>query len=87
MYNERRSGSSAVRLTFTNCILWANTLPQIQIAVHSPSYSYSNIQGGGNVGSNIDSDPMFVTPIVPLDEASEGVCPQDAVGECESDGA
>ena len=30
MYNERRSGSSAVRLPFPNCILWANTLPQIR---------------------------------------------------------
>ena len=48
--------------TITNSILWGNTAPtgsQIHNASSIPVISFSDIQGSGSSGSNIDADPLF----------------------------
>jgi parallel beta-helix repeat protein len=43
-----------------NCILWGNSGQQISWYVYPPPISYSNVQGFGSGGTNIDSDPLFI---------------------------
>ena len=46
--------------TLTNCILWNNTSPQIDVYRPLTTITYSNIQGGWSGEGNIDADPLFV---------------------------
>lgn len=55
-----RDNSAA--LNITNSIIWGNS-SQIVNNFGSPTVSYSIVEGGHAGTGNIDSDPLFVTPI------------------------
>jgi parallel beta-helix repeat protein/predicted outer membrane repeat protein len=43
-----------------NCILWGNSGEPIRWYISPPDISYSNVQGFGTWGTNIDTDPLFI---------------------------
>jgi len=48
-----------------NCISWNNSLDEIYVAVDggAPVVSYSDIEGGWTGTENINSDPLFTSPV------------------------
>jgi hypothetical protein len=64
LYIENAGGSGG-SANIVNCIFWndtANNYPEIRVASGTLNKSYSDIEGNGTSGTNIDVDPDFVNP-------------------------
>ena len=56
--------------TIKNCIMWDDTPDEIFVATGIPAVTYSDIEGGYAGVGNINSDPKFVDPDGPDNDAS-----------------
>ena len=67
MYNTGVAGHCLP--TLANCIMWDDNAttsgPEVYNASASPLSSYCDIAGSGGGGTDIDSDPLFVTAVPP----------------------
>jgi hypothetical protein len=54
--------SSLSQATLSNCILWADSSPEIDVGVGTAVVTYCDVQGGYDGEGNIDADPLFVDP-------------------------